>query len=117
MPLQLRSHYIPWHLIIIFVLLAIGIGTPGYLYYKNQDTNTKKSAPEELSAVADLKGSQIVNWRKERLGDAMAVSKNSFVIWRRSVEVVSRRKVSSGESNDESAKRLRDEQATSSIDR
>ncbi len=79
MPYQLKLSHLPWHLIIIFLLLTIGIGSSGYFYYKNQKEHIKKTAEEELSAIADLKVSQILNWRKERLGNATTVLRSPFV--------------------------------------
>jgi PAS domain S-box-containing protein len=74
----MKSHInfrrLPWHLILIFLGLAIGIGASGYLYYDKQRDQIKMHAEEELSAIADLKVNQIVNWRKERIGDAEANS-------------------------------------------
>ena len=79
MPYQLKLSHLPWHLIIIFLLLTIGIGSSGYFYYKNQKEHIKKTAEEELSAIADLKVSQILNWRKERLGNATTIFRSPFV--------------------------------------
>jgi hypothetical protein len=39
---QLNLRTLPWHLIVIFLLLAIGIGTSGYFYYKDQKKILKK---------------------------------------------------------------------------
>lgn len=64
---QLNLRTLPWHLVVIFLLLATGIGTSGYLYYKDQKEDIKRAKTEELSAIADLKVGQIVSWRKERL--------------------------------------------------
>jgi uncharacterized protein HemX len=54
---QLNLRTLPWHLIVIFLLLAIGIGTSGYFYYKDQKEDikkaktAKKAKTEELSAL------------------------------------------------------------------
>jgi signal transduction histidine kinase len=48
----------------------------GYLYYKAQKEQIKKEKQNELLAIADLKVSQIANWRKERLGDAATIFDN-----------------------------------------
>jgi PAS domain S-box-containing protein len=76
---QLNFRTLPWHLIVIFLLLGIGIGTSGYFYYKNQKEHIRRYAEKELSAIADLKVNQIVNWRKERLGNATTVFRSPFV--------------------------------------
>ena len=75
----IKSQNIPWHLIIIFLLLSVGIGASGYLYYKHQREHFKKVAEGELSAIADLKVDQISMWRKERMGDASVIFE-SFLI-------------------------------------
>jgi hypothetical protein len=76
---QFKASNLPWHLIIIFLLLGIGIGTSGYLYYKDQKEQIKKTAGQELSGIADLKVSQISSWRKERLGDAAVISESLLI--------------------------------------
>src|SRR4030042_2132305 len=74
-----KTHKIPYHLILIFFILALSIWAAGYSYYRNQKETIKKEVHEELSAIADLKINQIVNWHKERLGDATFVFKNAFI--------------------------------------
>jgi len=64
-------------LILIFVLLATGIITTGYLYYQGQAKQYRKQIEHQLAAIAELKVSEIVLWRKERLGDAAAFYKNA----------------------------------------
>ena len=77
---QFKLHKIPYHLIIIFLILAAGIGVSGYLYYEKQKEIIKKDKQDDLSAIADLKVSQIVNWRKERMGDARVIFENHLII-------------------------------------
>ncbi len=77
---QFKLHKIPYHLIIIFLILAAGIGVSGYLYYEKQKGIIKKDKQDDLSAIADLKVSQIVNWRKERMGDAKVIFENHLII-------------------------------------
>ncbi|MBM4350476.1 MAG: PAS domain S-box protein [Deltaproteobacteria bacterium] len=76
---RFRSSEIPWHLILIFLLLAAAVGAVGYSHSKDQNERIKKNKMEELSVVADLKVKQIVNWRKERLCDATAIFENNFL--------------------------------------
>lgn len=70
------SPKIPRHLILLFLLLILLIGTGGYLYYGNQKKHIKKEKESELLAIADLKVNQIASWRKERLGDAEVLFEN-----------------------------------------
>lgn len=80
MAIQTKSFKIPWHFILIFFLLVIGIGIAGYLYYDVQKQHIKKEKKNELQAICQLKVNQIANWRQERLRDAEAISKNHLLI-------------------------------------
>src|SRR4030043_1011919 len=75
-----KTSKIPYHLIIIFLILAAGIGVSGYLYDEKQKEIIKKDKQDDLSAIADLKVSQIVNWRKERMGGARVIFENHLII-------------------------------------
>jgi PAS domain S-box-containing protein len=80
MAIQLKSPKTPWHFILIFSLLALGIGVTGYLYYEHQKKHIILEMRRELFAIADLKARQIVNWRKERMTDAEDIFQNSLII-------------------------------------
>ena len=69
---------IPWHLILIFLLLSLGILGSGYFYYDYQRAYLKQAKLNELTAIADLKINQIVDWRKERLADATVIMGDHF---------------------------------------
>lgn len=56
--------------LIIFILLASGILTAGYFYYQHYEKNFRIEVENQLSSIADLKASQLEQWRKERIGDA-----------------------------------------------
>ncbi|MGE5894946.1 MAG: ATP-binding protein [bacterium] len=71
---------IPWHVYLIFFGLIITITIAGFLYYKSQKEHIKKEKQDELLAIADLKVSQVVNWRKERMADAATVSDSFFLV-------------------------------------
>jgi hypothetical protein len=43
-------------LILIFVILAAGILVSGYLYYSIYEKNYRTQVEQQLSAVADMKG-------------------------------------------------------------
>ncbi len=62
--------------ILIFVLLAGGIVTSGFLYYRNYEIRHRTEVEHQLSAIADLKADELDHWRKERLGDASLFYKN-----------------------------------------
>ncbi|MCL6639570.1 MAG: PAS domain S-box protein [Firmicutes bacterium] len=69
----------PRVLIAIFTILAVGIGFAGYHLYKIQRDAFIENKKNELLAIADLKASQIANWRKERLGDAAVIFENTSI--------------------------------------
>ncbi len=62
--------------ILIFIILAAGIITAGYLYYKHYVTNYRAEVQAQLSVIANLKVNGIMNWRKERLSDASLFYRN-----------------------------------------
>lgn len=70
-----------FQLVLVFCILAFGIGITGYRYYENQKRQIKSDIHDELRAVAELKVNEISRWRKERLGDASTIIEN-FIIGR-----------------------------------
>ncbi len=62
---------------LIFVIVAAGIVTAGYLYYRNHEKQHRAQVEGQLSAVSELKVGELVQWRKERLGDASLLFKNA----------------------------------------
>ncbi|MGD1044148.1 MAG: PAS domain S-box protein [Bacteroidota bacterium] len=59
----------PWFLISVFLLLVISILIAGIRFYQVQQTRIKSEAQNYLAAIADLKVSQIAQWRHERIAD------------------------------------------------
>jgi hypothetical protein len=60
----------------IFVCVAVGIVAAGYVYYRNYEKQYRSEVERQLSAVADLKVGELVQWRKERLADGAIYFKN-----------------------------------------
>jgi PAS domain S-box-containing protein len=83
----------PLYLIIIFIVLAIGISTSGYLYYKNQENYIKMEKQQELAAIIALKIDQIVSWRQERIDFASTIMDDHFLAIRVSDFIKSRKKL------------------------
>ena len=79
MALPLVFRKTPRQLIIVFVILAILISSVGLLYYQSQRKEIRKVKEDELLAIANLKVSQIVSWRKERLADAATIRDNFLI--------------------------------------
>ena len=76
----MKNQRFPWRLIVIFLILASGIGVSGYFYYHSQKNQFRARVAQELLAIADLKVSEIEHWRKERLEDARLIQENAIVI-------------------------------------
>jgi PAS domain S-box-containing protein len=64
---------IPWHLVLIFLLLSAGILVLGYSYYENEAAHFQRETEAQLNAIANLKVKQIVAWRQERMQDALSM--------------------------------------------
>ena len=62
---------------LIFALLAAGIVTVGYRYYRNYERQFRAGVERQLSAIAELKVGELVNWRKERLDDGAVFFNNT----------------------------------------
>lgn len=71
---------LPRRLAAIFLLLALGIGGAGYGYFVTQRDYLRQEKLNELSAIADLKASQIATWRAERLAEAESILTTSFIV-------------------------------------
>jgi two-component system sensor histidine kinase/response regulator len=65
--------------LLTFLLLSAGIGTLGYCHFRYQLTESREAAENTLSAIADLKVRNIVDWRAERFSDARAVMLDEFL--------------------------------------
>jgi PAS domain S-box-containing protein len=72
------SRKFPRYFLLIFCILAVGILTTGYLYYKNQEGYIKKEKQQELAAIIALKVEQIISWRQERLDYASTIMDDPF---------------------------------------
>jgi len=73
---HLPSRPIPWFLITVFVLIVIGTLITGFLFYQAQQKHIKSEAQNYLAAIADLKASQIAQWRHERIADGELLRNN-----------------------------------------
>ena len=56
--------------VLVFIILASGILTMGYLYFRDFEHKYRLEVERQISAVAELKVAQLVQYRKERMGDA-----------------------------------------------
>ncbi|MBI5954826.1 MAG: PAS domain S-box protein [Chloroflexi bacterium] len=62
--------------ILTFILFTSGLAAVSYITYHNYEKQFRAQVEGELSAIAELKMSGIVNWRAERTGDAEVMHKN-----------------------------------------
>ena len=65
-------------LAVIFSVLTAGIGLAGYLYFLHHQKAIKHRVWDGLAAVADLKTSQIAQWRGGRTACARTILKNPY---------------------------------------
>jgi PAS domain S-box-containing protein len=70
----------PWKLVVIFLVFSVGIILVGGIYYVSQRNRIFKEQEKTLEAVASLKIGQIIQWHKERLGDAENIMSNKPLI-------------------------------------
>ena len=54
----------------------MGIVISGYISYRNFEQEFRRQAERQISAIAELKVNDLVNWRKERLSDAQFLYHN-----------------------------------------
>lgn len=62
--------------LLIFLCLAAGILAGGYMSYDNYQKKVRADAELQLTSITELKVNQLVQYRKERLGDAQTFFKN-----------------------------------------
>ncbi|MBN2862996.1 MAG: PAS domain S-box protein, partial [Bacteroidales bacterium] len=73
---QKQKPAVPWPLIVLFFILAAAAVVVGLLFYESQKKQNLDISTKELSAIADLKVKQIIQWRSERISDGSNFSEN-----------------------------------------
>ena len=63
--------------VLIFAALAVGIVSAGFLAFYKIEKHYRGEVERQLSAIAELKQDELVQWRKERLDDGHQFLKNS----------------------------------------
>jgi len=71
-----REHRPSLYLLLLFLIVAAGIVAAGNIFYSNYARDFLVEVEHELSSIAELKASQLVQWRKERLADASVFYRN-----------------------------------------
>jgi PAS domain S-box-containing protein len=70
-----------YRLVLIFAILSLGIVTVGTLYYRNYERQFRAEAEHQLTAIADLKMEDLMQYRKERLWDtAVFLNNDAFSV-------------------------------------
>ncbi len=64
--------------VLCFVLLAVGILILGVVFFRHSERNLKSQIEQQLLTIADLKRSQIVQWREERMSAAFDIMDDRF---------------------------------------
>lgn len=75
-PAKKNKITLPATLVIFFSTSALII-IVGYFIYQNQKADIANAARHQLTAISELKVWEINNWRKERIGDANVIYKNT----------------------------------------
>ena len=65
--IQSTQHRESYHFVWIFLLLAVAIVVTGLFYYQNYQHRFRKEVESQLSAIVELKSSELDRWRKDRL--------------------------------------------------
>jgi PAS domain S-box-containing protein len=71
-----RHSGLPIQLVSLFLLMTTGIVIAGYINYRQYSFNHKTEMGNQLSAIADLKVSELIQWKKERIGDGNVFFEN-----------------------------------------
>ena len=76
---NIKEDRAPIYLLLIFVVFTIGIAIGEVLYYKYSEKQFRTEIDNQLTAIANLKVSQIEAWRFERLADGnIFLNNNAF---------------------------------------
>jgi hypothetical protein len=65
-----------YSLVLGFVILSLGIVAGGVFCYRQYEREFRAGIEQQLSAIAELKASELAQYRQERLGDAAVFFKN-----------------------------------------
>ncbi len=71
-----KYSYTPLTLLLIFVFLSVGILIAGHFFYSSYEHNYRLQIEHQLASIADLKANELIQWRKERIGDANLLFRN-----------------------------------------
>ncbi len=64
-------------LILFFISISIGIVSFGFIYHRTYEKNFNLELEKQLSIISELKANELIQFRKERMGDASILYKNN----------------------------------------
>jgi len=62
--------------ILVYTAFAAGLVATGYYYHQGYEKHFRGEVDQHLSAIADLKVSELTQWRRERIGDGTVFLRN-----------------------------------------
>lgn len=74
---DIREKHASWIVFALFLVLAGGIIVAAKVYYDHHALHYREEVAFSLSAIADLKAGELLQWRTERLGDGSLFSGNA----------------------------------------
>ncbi len=80
MPYHWFSQRNRWFIWLVYAGLAALLVGIGYILYRNEYNSLLTQKYDEINAIADLKVSQILGWRGERLADARAIASDDNLL-------------------------------------
>lgn len=73
-----ENHHTSKWFLCVFLLLTAGLVTAGAYYYRSYERHYRAEVERQLSAIANLKVSELGHWRQERIGDATVFLGNNI---------------------------------------
>ena len=69
LPARKNERRARYQILLVFAVLAVAILTTGYLYYQNYEKEYRTGVEHQLSAVAGMEVTKLVQWKSDRLND------------------------------------------------
>ena len=76
---RVEKKYLPRHFVLILLVFTICVILGSIWFYSDQKRRIITSKQTELETVASLKIREILQWRRERLGDGITTSENGIL--------------------------------------
>jgi hypothetical protein len=76
---SLTKNIVKWQFLLLALVLSSMLILAGFIYYRYEERTICNEKYNELKVIADLKISQITEWRDERLADVMVFAESPFI--------------------------------------